>query len=361
MKNYLALFALLFVVGFGSCQTTPQQKLEKAKGKLALATQAIDSKSNEIEDKGKTLVYGANYANRLETNRTPAVNTSSRLLDLAQLSLGNPSVKDASNIKEIVDGLLFEAKLSESLLNTKLAASESDASYFKKQSETYKKKVGEAEEKLTKLTTGIANLQSEKTELEKVFKEKQAAVEKVNTENATKAAKWDEENTFFNSINPFHDLLKLVKKLAVLGGIVGILVAGFRIAELFFPGLNIVGSILGFFGRWIFKFAPKAKKAAGVVSGVIWDAFKVNVKAIDSFFQTLARGEIESHILEAIPDDAKLTKNDLAKYFSLYGEKIEEGIKIELDKFHNEESRGVVNLAKTELGLKQVKNIDNLV
>ncbi len=362
-KNLLIAFCAIFLLGFGgSCQTTnPQKKIENAHKKADIALEAIDSQTSKIQDKGKAFVFAANYSNQQETNRTPAINTSARFLDLAQLTFGNPTVKDATTVKNIVDGLLFEKNFNESILSNRLAISESDISFYKKQSQIYKSKIDKAEDSLKSLTSDVINLQNEKVVLESKYKIKLEAVEKVNEQNADKAAKYDQENTFLNSINPFHDLAKLLKKLAILGTIGGLVIGAFRIAELFFPGLNIVGGFLGLIGKWIFKFAPKAKKMAGVVSSTVWDAFKVNVKALDSFFVSLSKGEIQGHILESIPNDAKLDKNEVSKLLDLYSDKVEIEIKNQLDKFHDEDSRGIVNLAKSDLGLSQVKQPENII
>src|SRR4051812_49221641 len=89
------LVVSFFLVGFGGCVTTnPQKKLDLAQKKADIALQKINAQSSEITEKGKAFVFAAGYSNQQETNRTPAIDTSARFITLAQLSFGNPSVKD---------------------------------------------------------------------------------------------------------------------------------------------------------------------------------------------------------------------------------------------------------------------------
>jgi hypothetical protein len=274
---------------------------------------------------------------------------------LAKLTLGNPSVKDASNVQDIVDGLMMEYKVNYDLLKAEKASTEKDAKEARRAALEAQKKVDEAAKKFKALEAEIIKEQAAKESLERTYENALEKEKVISSENAKKAAAYDEEHTFWNAINPLHDLGRFLKKLVALASVIAGLVTVFKIAEVFFPQLNIVGAIFGLIGKFIFRFAPKAKKVAGVVSGVVWDAFKANVKALNDAFDSLKNGVLEKSVLVTIPE-GDYTKADIAKFLAIYSDKVEELIKKELDEHNNEDSRAIVTVAKAETGIKPMSS-----
>lgn len=335
MQNrYFILFLLIFSLsGCSVFKSNPQKKFQQSQKIEQKAKEAIIVKENEIEDKGKSFVFGAKYSNEKETNRTPAIEVSGRFLELARLTFGDPSVKDAMVVRKIADELIET---------------------YKAETEEAKRGKIRAEEKLQKIVNEVVTLQKEKENLIEIYRKKIEASDKVNEQNAQKAAQWDEENSFINSINPFHDLLKFFKKLLIFGLIGGALIVVFHILEIFFPGLKIVSAIFGFLGKLALKFSPAAKKFAGVVSDNVYKTLKITVKGLQSVFDKLKNYPIEQDIIRNYPEDHVFSKKDVLRLLETHSEKIEQLIKEELDKVNDDNSRAVISIAKSETGIKSM-------
>jgi hypothetical protein len=330
MRIWILVF--LIIVSSVGCKTNPEKRLFRLNNQLNKAAVNVESKNTQIEDKGKSFVYGAKYSNSKETNRTPAIDVSARFLDLAQLTLGNPSIKDAAVVKEITDGLLAEAD------------------YKVKNAEEEKAK---AEFKLSGLIKEVETLQNQKTNLQHQY---ELAVDKVRSEaekNAAKARLYDEENSFWNQINPFHDLGKFFKKLVIWGVVLGFIFTAVRILEFVFPQFSILGAIAGGIGKLVFKIVPTATKAAGVVPKQIWDFSKKTVLSIENTLKALEYQDIESDLIKNYPETHKFEKKDVLQLLQLHSEKIEGMLKVELTQKYNEDDQAILNKAKINLGLKQ--------
>lgn len=335
MKKFLIIFILLLLTGCGGNQV---ENLIKDNSKVEAATTAINKNQDKIEDKGKAFVFGAGYANQQETNRTPAIEVSSRFIDLAQLTLGNPSVNDAMVIKEITDGLLLEYKL-------KLAQTESEAKSYKKQIEL-------AEIKLDNFSKEIVLLQTKEQSLKEKYEKEIKERENKNLENAQKAEKWDAANQWWN---PFTDLARALKKIAVLGLIGGVLVVLFQVGGTALGIGPITSAIAGVFGgiiKLLFRFIPMAKKYAGVVGSSVFSALKTTTQVLQTTFNRLKNEDLESELLTPYPSDKLFTKEEVKGLLESHSLKIESLIKTELDKVGNDETRGVIMKTKEEIGLK---------
>jgi len=234
---------LFTFTGCGGMLTQYRQSKELAKVDKA-KTQLVENQQ-ERTDKGRDFVYGTKEALSRVPNPSPEVKVAKVLNDRANLALGNPPVEEALKLQRMVDDLLSA--------NAELQRN------------------GQAE--LARREKDIVSLERRNLELEEKLKKVEEARDEKFISNANKAAKWDQENSFLNSINPFHDLWKFVKKLFFLALFVGLLGVGLKVAALFFPALAplsaVVDGVLGGVGRMIFRVAPKAREAAGVVGAEV--------------------------------------------------------------------------------------------
>lgn len=326
MKRFF-LFLLLVPVLSG-CFQIPFLKKTKAEEKVAQTSKAIDKNQEKIEDKGKAFVYAANYVNKQETNRTPQINLESRFIDLAQLTLGNPSIQDAQLMRDIADGLLKDAIKDKEI----------------------------AEKKLDEFSKEVIKYQKNEAALTEKYESALEKVNKINDQNAIKAGKWDAENSQW--WNPFYDIFKLFKKLLILGLIGGVLFVGFHILEIFFPEVSFISSIFGFFGKILIKFFPKVKNAAGLVGASVLNGLKATVKGIDATFDKLKNYPIEQELLIGYPNDKLFNKSEVQALLEAHSERIHDLIKTELEKAGDDESKAVINLAKQEIGIKSNKKIN---
>ena len=359
LNNIAFGLGLLCVLGFGSCKTTAIDKQKKAEEKIIKAEKAIVKKGTEIEDKGKAFVYGANYANRQETNRTTAIDISGRFLDLASLTLGSPNLKDSSIVKGIVDDLLAKAKVDVALANAAAAQSDIEKKKFQKEAEYFQKQVLEGERKLQLLEKIVVQLQGQEGLLKVEYEKKLGDAMELAQDNAEKATKYDEEHTFLNAINPFKDIWNGVKKLLGWGVFIGAVTILFSVLETVFPQLRIAGVFFGWFGKIAMKLFPSAKKAAGVVAENVWSGFKNITVAIQHSIDTLRDKPIEDKVLEFVPDDAKLNKIEIKRLLELHTENVIQLIESELKEHHDAESHTLVQYAKAETGIKpMMKKVD---
>ncbi len=233
---------LLFAAAMTGCGTTTKflqfrelEKVEKAK---------VELKKNEDERlaKGRDFVYGTGKALEQVPSTDPEVKLAKLLNERALLTLGTPSSKDAIKLKQMVDDLLSVNE------------------------EIHKKGLAELENR----DSAIADLEAKTKDLERKLAIQEEKRDDKFEDAALKAAKWDDENSFLNSINPFRDLAKFAKKLVFLILFVLFICAGVKIGALFFPPLApfsaILDSIVGGIFKMGFRAMPAAKAAAGVVA-----------------------------------------------------------------------------------------------
>lgn len=317
----------------------------KEQAKVEQIQKQIDKKDNQLEDKGKALVYGAKYTLEQETNKTPTIVVSSRFLDLATLSLGNPSANDARIIKEISDNLLAESKIQLALT--------------KEEADKYKKLHLDGELKFKKLENEIILIQKEKQLKINELELKNEKLEEVNAENAGKAAEYDKEHGFWQQFNIFSDIFSLIKKLFVLSIILGVGFIVFKVLEILFPALNILGVVFGGLGKIVMKFVPGITKTMGLVSSKVYGGFKGLVKATEDALRKIEEVDIESKLIINYPEDYKFTKLEVKNLLEQHSEAIENIIKEELKEHSNDEDRALVTKAKIDLGIKsEAKNIE---
>lgn len=358
MKFHLKIFFVILLIltcGFGSCKTTAIDKQKKAKENIELVEKKISDKTIQIEDKGRAFVYGANYSLEQETNRTVALQITDKFLDLAQISLGNPSAADASLVKEITDDLLQESNRKIAIANLQLAQTEDEKKKYQKEAEIYKKQVLEGEAKLQKLENSIVLLQNQEKLLKNEYESKLGAASKLADENAEKAVKWDSENSFLASLNPFSDLFKFVKKLFTLSLIAGALFIIFHVLEIIFPGLGVISTIFGAIIKLFSKFVPKAISTAGFVSDKVKDGLKSVTVGLQHTINALKAEPIEDKILDTLDEHKMYNKNDIKKFLELHTENILELIKVKQNEFQDSNTKGLIQVIKAETGLKDGK------
>lgn len=371
MKNCF-LFLIVWGVLTSGCgifpkkpDGTPSNYLKK-EDKVEQTQKQIEAAEKKIENKGVSFLYGARLTLAQETNKTPHVVVSERFLDLATLSLGTPSISDAKIIDEISKGLIdeFKAKIeqekSESLklriinsndrkeiesLKLELKLAESSA-------EKYDKSHKLAEKLLLSTEKNVSDLQEEIIKLGGKHESELKKLQDLNHENAAKAAAWEEDNGFWQQFNIFKDIFSLIKKLAVISLIGGVLFIGFKVLEIFFPAFNILGTVFGGIVKMISKFVPAAKNAAGLVSDAVYSGFKNIVKATENALNIIENHDIESQLLKNYPTDYKFSTQEVKNLLIQHSEQIEKIIKDELKIHTDSDDKGLIHRTKVELNLK---------
>jgi len=245
MGRTAAITGLLVVVT--GCGVLTKYRTVKELDRVDSAKTALVENKQERTDKGRDFVYGTKEALNRVPDPGPEVKVAKVLNDRANLALGNPPAEEALKLQKMVEDLLSA--------NAEI------------------QKNGQAE--LARRESDIVKLEERYRALEEKLKKVEDVRDSKFIDNANKAAKWDQENSFLNSINPFHDLWKFVKKLFFLALFVGLLGVGLKVASMFFPALAplsaVVDGVLGGVGRMIFRMAPRAKASAGVVSSEVHD------------------------------------------------------------------------------------------
>lgn len=242
---YRRLFgtSLLIVALLGTgCSTVTKYRSIKELQRVEEAKQKLAANETARLEKGRDFAYGTAKALDKICTPSPEVKVAKVLNDRAMLTLGTPDSQTALRLQQMVDDLL---SLNEDL-----------------------RKRGAAD--LAARDAAIAKLELKSKNLEHSVENAEDARDDKFVTNANKASQWDEENSFINSINPFHDLWKFVKKMFVLLLIVGVVGVLLKVLAMFFPALKplsaLVDVVLGGFGKAIFRLAPTAKAAAGVVA-----------------------------------------------------------------------------------------------
>lgn len=253
------------------------QRVEDAKQKLA------DNEKTRMEH-GRDFAYGAlkSLDKICEKDQLPEVKVARLLTDRAMLTLGAPDSQNALALQQMVDDLLSA--------NADL------------------RKRGQAE--LADRDDMIAKLEARTKALEHSVEKAEDSRDAKFETNANKAAQWDEENSFINSINPFHDLFKFIKKLFVLALVVGLLGVLLKVLAMFFPALKplsaLVDFVLGFFGKLIFRAAPAAQQAAGVVPVAAHEVSEKTLAALVQTVQDLRKSgnpTVETHVAAALAEN----------------------------------------------------------
>lgn len=354
MKNRFKILFLIFtILTLSGCSIfrgpTAVEKQKKAVQGIELSQKNIVAKTSQIEDKGKAFLYGAKYSLEHETNKTVPVLISEKFLDLSTLSIGQPSLTDAQKIREITDDLLKESDRKIAVANLQLAQTEGDKKKFEKEALNYKKQVESGEKQLKLLENSVSLLQGQEKLLKGEYDKKLGEAQKIAEVNATKASQWDEENSLINSLNPFRDLFKFIKKLFVLSLIGGAIFIIFHVLEVFFPALGVVSLIGSTFIKVISKFVPKAISGAGFVSSKIKDSLKAVTTGLQHTIDTLKVNPIEDKILNNLKENDIFDKNDVKKFLETHTENILELIKNEQDEHQDNSIKTEISNIKNEI------------
>jgi outer membrane murein-binding lipoprotein Lpp len=353
MKNDYIISTILVAVLLAGCTSLGlnTKKYDKAKENVAKTEDSIKKNETKIEDKGKAFVYGANYANKTETNRTPAVEISGKFLDLAQITLGNPSVKDAELMRGITDGLLQELKVQLEIEKQKNASSQKEIKDSNVKITEYQKEIAKANTQLTEYSKSIINLQKEKDVLIEQLEKRKQEFAKITDDNSEKAAQWEADNSFWANLNPFTDLFSFFKKLIGWGVFLFIIFIVFKVLEVFFPGLGILTVIGSAFISLTKKLIPTATRAAGLVSDKVYDSLSHVVKSNHSIIEKLDKLPIEDDLIEEYPYDKQFSKEEVRRLLYKLTEKTLEAFKSELNKNTDPHSRAVIRRVKSDAGI----------
>jgi hypothetical protein len=204
-------------------QTTRQGKVDAAH------TALTSNRGAQVEQASKH-VFAAGVALETETNRTPAIQVASEFAELAQLTLGSPSVSEVTVLRNMVFGLLST--------NAELQV----AAHVTKQ----------------KLLGDISALQEKQKKLEKQLVEAEAkrdADYQIAAEKAGKYEWW---------VNKIKWIIGIVCGSLLLSILLPALSVAFPVLS---PFASIFNAVFGGITRSIFRIAPRAMESAGVVAG----------------------------------------------------------------------------------------------
>ena len=359
---YLIVFLIILTGCFGSLKkpdTVDKDYLNKQK-QSEKAKLEITAAEKKIEDKGRAFLHAAEYTLNQETNKTPHVLVTGTFLNYATLSLGKPSINDAKIVEEISDGLVSGYKAENLKLRLESSTNKIEIDILKSQLKTAESEAKAANSKLDKFTQDVVRLQNNEELLKKKYQNELDKLNEENLANAAKAAAWDDDNSFINSINPLHDLAKFFKKLFTLTVIGGILFIAFKILEIFFPALSILSGIGGMCIGVVKKILPGAIKSAGLVGKGVYDALAHVVKSNQEFLSKLEQLPLEDELIEKYPDNYNFTKKEVKELLLSLTDKTVEELKKELQKNTDEQSRGIISYVKADKGIKEEKPVTSL-
>ena len=315
VKPLLLAFVIVLITGcFGSLSKkdsgvdkdylAKQAKSEKAK-------QDIRANDDKIIDKGKAFIHATKYTLNQETNRTPHIEVSKTFLDLAQLSIGLPAIKDAKLVEEISDGLISGYKAENLKLQLQNSTNKLEIDILKIELKKAESEAKSANSKLDSFQGEVIKLQLNEDLLKKKYEGELSKLNKENLDNAEKAKAWDADNGFWQQFNIFSDIVSLIKKLFVMSVIGGVLFIVFKTLEVFFPAFSLVSGVFSVIIGVIKKIAPTALKMAGCVSSKVYDTLSQVIHSNQSFMKTLKEMPIEEDLIKGYPDDYIFEKKEV--------------------------------------------------
>lgn len=360
MKNYVVFVLAFFLCScalFDSSVKSPNdnKNLEKAlqtQEKVQLKNDLIKIAEDKLEDKGKSLLHGGRYVLNLSTNKTPEIDVSLRFLDLAQLSLGNPTIKDAQVIEGIADGLLAEYKAENLRLKATAETNRGEIKKLENAASQLEKQHRDAELQLKTFVGTVNKIQEEKVKLESELKKEQGKNNDLLEQLAVKADRFDEENSLLNSLNPFKDLFSFFKKMLGWGVILFVGFIVFQVIEIMFPGVAILSTIISIPIKVISRILPRALNFAGLVSNKVLDAASALVAANNDVIKSLKDEPLEEKLLENFPEDKTFTKKETLNLLFQLTENTLDMLISKLDKHLDSDTRGVVSQIKAKTGIK---------
>ncbi len=221
--KYLPIFLLILCLS--SCSTPIGKFFSKTK-KVEDVKRDISKNEDKTVEVGKTYIYGADYTLSLDPNPNRYNEVAKGFTQRSLLTLGNPSMEEANELREIVKNLI---STNQSLI-------------IKGQ-----KALAEKDEK-------VADLQKENNELLEKLGVQEAKLNAVNAENAKLATTWKRITSSF----------WWIVWIVVIGFVLSIL------GKVLPPPYNsiamIVAAPVGLVIRFFIGLLPSAKKAAGVVA-----------------------------------------------------------------------------------------------
>lgn len=242
MKRIIISLACLLLLS--GC-ANPFKKQTRAIAQSQKVENQILQYERDLVDKGKTYVYGADHSLSLDTNRNIYSNVAKDMTERSLLALGNPDVKEAQNVKEIVGGLVSSNKLNKFI----------------------------AEQKLQSIDDQVVRSQNKIDKLEEELGITQDRERKLALEHSALANKW-----------------VLLKRIFWIGvWVIGIAVLIHILSFILPPPYNslfgIVSGFVGFFAKGAFKLAPKAQEFAGVVGKSVFDTSEKTLKQLVEVIQ----------------------------------------------------------------------------
>jgi len=336
IRSFFTILAATFALtaALVGCRTASDKQLA-SQTKADTTVAKIQKVEDVKQGSGRTFVYGTKLAlDKAATDAVSQITNVSLSIDIARgmnnnamLTLGLPSTAEALVITDIVTGLLS----TNEVLKAKANALEAQLSH------------------------SIAAKEAEIDKLKSTLETQLDDVKKIAQANASKADLYNEEHSFWNSINPFYDLWRFLKKLTFLGLTIGALVAAVKLAGIFFPALGpiagIIDSIFGGLVRWVTRVIPGVATKAGLVGTSVLASFKKVVKGVGVTMDTLKKEDIESALLDPFPNDKMFTKLEVRTLLEQHSINIDTLLSDRLAKLTNDEDRVVINKLRSEMGL----------
>lgn len=100
---FLVIIVGLFSVG---CRSLPSERVAKAQQKVEQTKAQIQDKNDAIVDKTRGYIFGADFALSLDNNPNKYSTVAKDMTGRARLTLGDPSMEDATILRDIINNLL---------------------------------------------------------------------------------------------------------------------------------------------------------------------------------------------------------------------------------------------------------------
>lgn len=317
--KFLPLF-LIFALFANSCSLLPSERVARAQEKVAQTKEQINNYQDELVEKARNYVFGANYTLQLDTNPNVFTKTAEKMTSRAELVLGPPVIEQANQIKEIANDLVS----NNVNLNTK------------------------GDELLVQKDEEIIILQNNIKHLNDQLEIKEKKSNSIALEMSAFGDTWYKIKHYFYYILWFIGIFLF---LSLLGKI---------LPPPYNSIVNIVAIPMGLIIKGVHALFPAAKQAAGVVAVATYNQTKKTLEnVVDSIEQTkdqISNKQVQvSQITPIVPAVSTVVSNPIAPLINRVLTEVEqhpgmEQLKTNLRSNLDEDDKTLINRTKEELG-----------
>ena len=306
--RYLFLSLLIFLAG---CNAIPVRqstlnKKEKEIAQLIIEKQNLISQKNDIEQKYSDLKTGKEKEIFDSKSQRVSVGGAQAIAVLGTLNAEpNKTKYTFAGIKGlgVTKNALQDQVITKDLLeaidtqNNLISDQANQIAEGNKKIEELNKQIDIKKQDEVKLKEDINNIEAEKikeigaklieiAKKDEVINKKEEKVKElektINDKNASDAAKFREENSFWNRINPFSHLAKFFSSIFIWIIVFVVLGLILKICSIIFPGVNVlqvivkgIGSFVGGILKLIFGAIPNLFHGLGAVDKKEYDTVKI--------------------------------------------------------------------------------------